>query len=779
MPQDGPIEIKVDSAEKTACHKCRTVVDTSQHPAFSTVTCPNCGAAFATPGKLGPYVLLKELGHGLMGVTYKGFETALGRYVTIKMMSASLGKDPKRIKAFLAEGRALARLDHPNAVRVFSLGQEKRQPYIVMELVDGRSMAQMLDTNEPMDEVRVLEIATGVARALRAAGRVGLIHGDVKPDNIVLDEKGRAKLVDFGISRFGSAKVQGGAAVDMPYYAAPEQVSNASMDFRADIYSLGATLFHGLAGAPPFGGTVLTDVLKARLEKPAPNLISMRQGLGPYTIQVVAKMLERDPGKRYQNYDDLLGDLHKACLAAGVESALEADADRTPAPASARRLPLGKMLSVAAGLMVACVAVWAVFFRGRAEPVPVAPVTPPVGKPAQTVVKKVARPLFPSRRRAAGGNIDVVISCLTPGAEIYYTIDGSKPTRKSARWQGGLMVKPGVTLSAQAFLDGWRPSEITRTVIGRGEALQAAAGEIRSRANAAWQEVNGLDSNPDIKVRLGRCAQLHRNAADLYDKESYASAKIAYGKLLVLCVEIRVEQLVRLAAIYARDSAQSAIKSVPGFGTLDRPSGSWKQVAADARQAKAAFDRKDFVKARDLWTQAAVEIGKRHKGSARDVSKHQGFILAWFVSGPYAGKPGPALFNAAFGPEKNDKNAAWRPLLFDRLDHYAVDLNAAISTADNCAVYVRTRVHSPVAQAVRLELGSDDAIKVWLNGKQIHGKNKSRGMTVGEDIVKVKLSAGWNDLMLKVINHSGDWGFCCRIRKPDGKPLNGLKIDAQ
>jgi hypothetical protein len=779
MPQDRSIEIKVESVGKTACGKCGTVVDVSTAPVFSTVRCPKCGSVLTTPGKFGEYVLLKELGRWQMGVTYKAFEKALGRYVAIKVMAASGRKDPKRVKAFLAEGRALASLDHPNAVRVFSLGQEHRQPYIVMELVGGRSMGQMLGAGKPMGEARVLEIATDVARALRAAGRIGLIHGDIKPDNIVLNEKGRAKLVDFGAARSGGGEVQTDAATGIPYYVAPEQVSGTSADHRADIYSLGATLFHGLAGAPPFPGTEGDDVLRARIEKPAPNLMSVRQGLELHTIQVVARMLERDPDKRYQNYDDLLGDLHKACLAAGVESALEADADRTPPPSSARRLPLGKMLAVAVAMTVVGVAVWAVFFRAGVSPAPVAPVIPPAAKPAQTTVKKVARPMFPSRRRTAGGNIDVVISCRTRGAEIYYTIDGSKPTRKSARWQGGLRVNPGVTLSARAFLDGWKPSEITRTVIGRGEVLQAAVGEMRRRANAAWQEVKRLDSNPHIKARLDRCAQLLRNAADLYDEKSYASAKIAYEKLLAQCAEISAIPLARLAAIYARHSAQSAIESVPGFGRLDRPSGQWKQVAADARQAKAAFDSKDFAKARDLWTQAAVEIGKRHKGPARDVNKHQGFVLAWFVSGPYAGKPGPALFDVAFGPEKNDKSVAWRPLLFDRPDHYAVDLNAAISTADNCLVYVRTRVHSPVAQGARLELGSDDAVKVWLNGKKIHGKNKARGMRPGEDIVRVKLSAGWNDLMLKVIDHAGDWGFCCRIRKPNGKPLNGLKIEAK
>ena len=612
MPQDRSIEIKVDSARKTACHKCKTVVDTSARPAFSTVTCPRCGAAFATPGKIGPYGLLSELARGRMGVTYKGFEKALGRYVAIKMMSASVGKDPKRIKAFLAEGRALARLDHPNAMRVFSLGQEKGQPYIVMELVTGQSMGQLIEGREPMSEARVLEIATGVARALRAADRVDLTHGDVNPDNILLDYKGRAKLVDFSAARFGDGKARADTAIDTQYYIAPERVSGDSVDFRADIYSLGATLFHGLAGAPPFAGTAGADVLKARLEKPAPNLISMRQGLGPYTIQLVARMLEMDPDRRYQSYDDLLGDLHKACLAAGVESALEADADRAGPPRRLRRLSPGKVLVIAVVLAVACAAVWAMFFRGGAQPAP-------------------------------------------------------------------------------------------------------------------------------------------------------------------------VEPLVRLAAMHARQSAESAIKSVPGFGTLDRPAGPWKQIAANANEAGAAFDRKDFVKARDLWTQVAVEIGERYQAAARDVNEQQGFILAWFVSGPYAieGKLGQDLFDVAFGPEKNDKGVAWRPLLKGMDNNWAVDLNAAISTADNCAVYVRTRVHSPAAQGVRLELGSDDAVKVWLNGKEIHGKNKSRGMTVGEDVVRAKLSAGWNDLMLKVIDYKDDWGFCCRIRKPDGTPLNGLKIEAK
>jgi serine/threonine protein kinase len=656
MGQDGSTDVKVDSAARTACHKCKTVVDTSVLTAFSTATCPNCGATFTTPGRLGPYVLLKELGLGLMGATYKGFEKALGRYVTIKIMSASLGRDTKRIKAFLAEGRALARLDHPNAVRVFSIGEEKHQPYIVMELVNGQSMGRMLASGEPLEETLVLEIATGVARALRAAGKVGLIHGDVKPDNIVLDERGRVKLVDFRIARFGSAKVQADAAVDMPYYAAPEQIGSTSQDFRSDIYSLGATLFHGLAGVPPFSGGTDADVLRARLEKPAPNLISMRRGLEPYTIQIVAKMLERDPASRYQSYDELLGDLGKACLAAGVESALEADADRPPERRPPRRASPGKILAVAAAILIVGFVVWAIFLQGgpQTESVVQVPGTagavrspaPPGSTPKSTPRRQLASPTFPSRRRTSNGEIEIVISCPARNADIHYTTDGSEPTRKSWKWNGRLVVKPGATLRARSFLDGWRPSGIAKAVI------------------------------------------------------------------------------------------------------------------------------------KPLPPPAAVAIRKPHKVDPRDIKEHRGFIMTWVVAGPYSGQPGPGLFNVAFGPEKNDKSVVWRPLAH-RADHWALDLNATVSKADNCAVYVRTRVHSPIAQAVRLELGSDDAVKVWLNRRLVHGMNKARGLTAGNDIVRVNLSAGWNVLMLKVIDHSGDWGFCCRIRKPDGKPLRGLKIEAK
>ncbi len=326
-------DVTADSVGSTACPKCGHVVDVSQAAAFSTVRCPQCKTAFTAPGKLGQFILLRLLGKGEMGSTYKAHDTILGRQVAIKVMKKSLGKDPKRVKDFLAEGRALALLDHPNAVSIFSLGQEKNQPYIVMELLAGKALNKKYSLDKALDEALALEIAIQIAQALEAAKEISLIHGDIKPANIMIDDKGGAKLVDFGLAKIGDGHVGEGAAFGTPYYVAPEQVQRESIDHRTDIYSLGATLFHILACMPPFPGKTLKEVLEARLEKPAPGLLKIRPSLHPETAAVAAKMLEREPDDRYGDYGQLLKDLrHAHAVATGK-------AEVAPAPVVKKRPP--------------------------------------------------------------------------------------------------------------------------------------------------------------------------------------------------------------------------------------------------------------------------------------------------------------------------------------------------------------------------------------------------------------------------------------------------------
>lgn len=180
---------------------------------------------------------------------------------------------------------------------------------------------------------------------------------------------------------------------------------------------------------------------------------------------------------------------------------------------------------------------------------------------------------------------------------------------------------------------------------------------------------------------------------------------------------------------------------------------------------------------------AVTDAGIRRKAIEilNDFDKYEGYLLVWVTSGPYKqkGKSGAALFDIAFDPEKLDaKDVTWKRLN-KGLGAWDVDLENMFGSMDHCAAYVRTNVWSPADQAVRLELGSDDAIKVWINGKKVHGYNGSRGIGPRQDIVSAKLTKGWNVLMMKVIDYEGGWGFCCRIRNAEGGPVEGLRAQAR
>ena len=323
QPKTGPpqaddsTELFADNVGQTACHKCGNVVDCSQAKPFSVVECPQCEARFSAPGKLGQFILLKVMGKGAMGATYKAYDRTLGRYVAIKAMHRKLGKDQKRVDAFFAEARALAALNHPNVAQVYSLGTEKGQPYIVMELISGGQLDRLYSREKPLEESRAMDLLIDVAEGLKAAGNIGLIHGDVKPANILLDDQGVAKLVDFGVARLGGGQVTKDDALGTPYYVAPEQIRRKTVDLRTDIYSLGTTLYHALTGQQAFKGKDVKEVLKARLTGPTPDPRAVRPDLRKETADLVMRMMSRDPAGRQSSYDELLAEMWRAYQAVG------------------------------------------------------------------------------------------------------------------------------------------------------------------------------------------------------------------------------------------------------------------------------------------------------------------------------------------------------------------------------------------------------------------------------------------------------------------------------
>lgn len=377
MATKTSIHIEADRVERLACSKCGHHLDLSGTEPFSIVHCPQCGTKQKAPMRLGSFLLLQELGKGGMGAVYRAYDETLSRYVAIKVMQKDFAEDKKSAENFLREARAAAALNHPHVVQIYSCGQEKKQLYIVMELVDGGRLDEMIEGGKALDEVFTLEVAVQVAQGLEAANDIGMVHGDIKPANILFDRQRRAKVVDFGLARFAAQQhLQPGEIWGTPYYIAPEKVRAQKEDQRADIYSLGATLYHVLAGQPPFDGETAKDVVLARLKSPALSLRSVRPSLQPETAEVIARTLEPEPSRRYPTYKSLLADLNEALRVARQREGLP--------PVSAKRSSAKRvLLAVVLLALVAGIAMMVVRDGQDPEvtptvvPGPVADPTPP------------------------------------------------------------------------------------------------------------------------------------------------------------------------------------------------------------------------------------------------------------------------------------------------------------------------------------------------------------------------------------------------------------------
>ncbi len=298
--------------QQITCTQCDRTVDVPVGDPFSTVECPGCGTAIAVPAQIDQFQLLRVIGRGAMGQVFQAFDHKLGRQVAIKVVRhQAADSDEASVNASLEEARALAALSHPNVVQVYAVEQKDSQPYIVMEMVEGQRLDEIISEQSPLDEARVLQIAIDVAKGLRAADGVSLVHGDVKPANILLTPQGVVKLVDFGVARFPE-RIEDPKYLGTPQYVAPEVVRKQPIDHRADQFSLGATIYHALSGRLPFRGQTVEQVLRARLDSQPPGLRQVRTDLHEQTEAIVWHMLHPDPQQRYATHDDLLEALEGA-----------------------------------------------------------------------------------------------------------------------------------------------------------------------------------------------------------------------------------------------------------------------------------------------------------------------------------------------------------------------------------------------------------------------------------------------------------------------------------
>ncbi|MDX2226683.1 MAG: protein kinase [Verrucomicrobiae bacterium] len=255
---------------------------------------------------LNGFEILGLLGRGGMGVVYRANQVSLDRIVALKILPAHLANDPDYLKRFNVEARAAAKLNHPNIIQIYDFGHADMIYYFAMEFVEGSSIAGLLHQYTSFPEMDAINIIRQSCSALAYAHQRGIIHRDIKPDNLMLTHAGEIKLGDLGLAKVNMGDemslTQTGAALGTPYYISPEQIrGEKKIDARSDIYSLGATFYHIVTGTVPFDGNTSAVVMSNHMNMPVEDPRNRNPNLSEHTARVILKMMAKEPSDRYDS----------------------------------------------------------------------------------------------------------------------------------------------------------------------------------------------------------------------------------------------------------------------------------------------------------------------------------------------------------------------------------------------------------------------------------------------------------------------------------------------
>ena len=345
------------------------------------------------PGdRLGPYEVLAKLGEGGMGEVYLARDDRLDRDVAVKVLPEAVAGDPERLARFEREAKALAKVEHPNILAIHDFGRSGEAPdgpagsraYAVTELLTGETLRARLE-RERLSWQRAAEIAAAVAGGLAAAHGQGVVHRDVKPENLFLTTDGRVKILDFGLATSGpptdltetrAAVTAPGSVLGTVGYMAPEQVQGAGVDARSDIFALGCVLYEMVTGRQAFARPTAAETLAAILAVPAPDVSASGTDVPAELGRIISRCLEKQPGERFQSASDLafaLGALPKTRADAAARTTPSAAAGPVPPSSSRRRTLVRALGGLATVALVAVAVIAAVFFRPSRTAKPSAP----------------------------------------------------------------------------------------------------------------------------------------------------------------------------------------------------------------------------------------------------------------------------------------------------------------------------------------------------------------------------------------------------------------------
>ena len=672
----------------------------------------------------GRYRLLELVGAGGMGMVYHAHDEQLDLPVAVKVLRPGLARDVQRLGRFKQELVLARQVSHPNVVRTHDIGSDGETVFLTMDFVPGRSLADLLAEDGKLSPERAVAIARQIASGLAAAHEAGVVHRDLKPSNVLVEESGRAAIADFGIARSlavtGPGPTLPGIVVGTPDYLSPEQARGAEVDGRADLYALGIILYEMLTGDLPFAGGSQAEVLAQRVTGTARDLKTTGAAVPRPLAEIVRKLLQRDPARRYQSAREVLADLDRF-------DRLGRGAGSSPA----RRWAAPAVLGLLALLALAWT-VWTVRERGRLpQPEPAVPAAVPAALPEATAPEHAVAllPLANETGRedlawVASGLPEMLAASLAEGSGLR-VLDGEQVFRTLE----SLKLPPGPLPAAEArrlaeLLD------VDRLVSGR---VRAAGGRLRVDLSLTATDLPGAPAQQlHAEVEPGEAFRLvDRLGAALRERldappaaaASVAGTAVSRSPAALAAYATGRASLLRGDTQAAAEALERAVASDPAF------SAAWVQLARarnrlgrreDAREAARRAvetlgpgESRGAFEARALEARLTGHPGKAQEILARLVERYPGDAEARVALAEAYGEQG-SLDRATAALTEAVKLAPHHPRAWFLLAKYSILAGNARRAIDDYLVH---------ALVVQNQLGSEEGRADVLNAYGVAWRN--------------------------------------------------------
>jgi len=481
------------------CPVCEASIEIDDADGGSHARCPACSSFIAIPEvplepgiSLGDYILERMLGAGAMGDVWLATQKALRRKVALKILSPSVTKDPEFVARFLQEMRLVAKLSHPNIVAAYDSGFDRGLYFLAEEYVEGAELKSLLKARGALKEREALLIARGIAEALDYAWKkFKILHRDIKPANIMLDAAGEPKLMDLGISKSLSEETSmtmTGVVVGTPDYMSPEQgMGEKEMDFRSDLYSLGATLYHMTAGELPYKGPTPVAVVSMHLNSPIPSAREKNHELSKDCDALIRKMMAKERDERHSSWEELIKEIDLVLEGKALPAAKPAQAKRTEGKTPKAALPawLTALLAIASIAVIAAAAAVAISSLRAPREEPKAPQRPPQPAKVPSQERKALLPVQSQSPSAIPKKEAQPAPVPGPSQEVKPPVKASVETRKN----------PEAEAEARKLYEACQ-GDANASEESKAKFLEAFKGWVSSDPASAANWLSPLEENP-------------------------------------------------------------------------------------------------------------------------------------------------------------------------------------------------------------------------------------------------------------------------------------------